>query len=127
MKEEIAKVLSMMEQGKIDADKAAELISLLKEKEGNVKSSSSKSYLDKTLKVRITSEENDNVNVNLPIRLFQVILKTGHGIAGNIPQAEKYVKDLDVDLIIEAIDQELVGQIVDITSGNGDKISIFVE
>jgi hypothetical protein len=127
MKDEIAKVLSMMEEGKIDADKAAELISLLKEKEENGKTKKSPNYLDKTLKIRITSSENDNVNVNLPIRLFQVVLKTGHGIASNIPEAEKYVKDLDIDLILEAIDQELEGQIVDIVSGNGDKVAIFIE
>ncbi|MEN2767018.1 hypothetical protein [Ornithinibacillus xuwenensis] len=127
MKDEIAKILSMMEEGKIDADKAAELISLLKEKEENGKPKKSPNYLDKTLKVRINSSENDNVNVNLPIRLFQVVLKTGHGIASNIPEAEKYVKDLDIDLILEAIDQELEGQIVDIVSGNGDKVAIFIE
>ncbi len=33
MKEEISKVLSMMQEGKIDSDKASELISALKEKQ----------------------------------------------------------------------------------------------
>ncbi len=33
MKEEIARVLTMVQEGKIDADKGSELIQLLKEKE----------------------------------------------------------------------------------------------
>ena len=33
MKEEISKVLSMMQEGKIDSDKASELIDALKEKQ----------------------------------------------------------------------------------------------
>ena len=127
MKDEIAKVLSMMEEGKIDADKAAELISLLKEKGESTKKVKSDNYLDKTLKIRIQSHENDNVNVNLPIRLCHALLKAGHGIAANIPESQKYVKDLDVDLILEAIDQEIDGQIVDINSGDGDKVAIFIE
>ncbi len=107
--------------------KATELISLLKEKEEKNNKSTKSDYLNKTLKVRINSSDNDNVNVNLPIRLVKVLLKAGHGIASNIPDAQKYVKDVDVDLILEAIDQELEGQIVDITSGDGDKVAIFIE
>ncbi|MBC5635408.1 hypothetical protein H8S33_01095 [Ornithinibacillus sp. BX22] len=124
MKEEISKILKMMEEGKIDADKAGELIAVLKDKEEKGKSSN---YLNKTLKVRIQSNESDIVNVNLPIRLCQAVLKAGHGIAANIPEAEKYVKDIDINLILEAIDQEVEGQIVDIVSGDGDKVAIFVE
>ncbi|GIO26630.1 hypothetical protein [Ornithinibacillus bavariensis] len=127
MKQEIAKVIRMMEEGKIDAEKATELISLLKEKEESGSTAKSTSYLDKTLKIRIKSEENDQVNVNLPIRLFQVLLRAGHGIASSIPEVEKYVKDLDVDLILAAIDQELEGRIVDISTNNGDKIDVYVE
>lgn len=125
MKEEIAKVLSMMEQGKIDAEKASELIALLKEKE--TAPSKKSSYLNKTLKIRIHSEDNDRVNVNLPIRLFQVLVKAGYGIASNIPEAQKYMNDLDIELILEAIDNELEGQIVDIETGSGDKVAVFIE
>ncbi|MFD2043511.1 hypothetical protein ACFSTA_03890 [Ornithinibacillus salinisoli] len=126
MKEEIAKVLQMMEAGKIDASKATELIQLLKEKEEAPKQKKT-NYMDKTLKIRVLSDEKDTVTVNLPIRLVNVVLKAGHGIAASLPESEKYVKDLDIDLILEAIDQELEGQIVDINSAEGEKVAIFVE
>ena len=127
MKDEIAKVLTMMEQGKIDSEKAAELISILKEKGENPRTVKSSSYLNKTLKIRVQSHENDNVKVNLPVRLCYAVLKAGHGIAASLPESQKYVKDLDIDLILEAIEHEVEGQIVDIASGNGDKITIYIE
>ncbi|MDQ0971652.1 hypothetical protein QFZ31_001530 [Neobacillus niacini] len=51
----------------------------------------------------------------------------GHSIAASIPQSEKYVKDLDINLIIEAIENELDGQIVDVKSANGDTVSVIIE
>ncbi|MGE6600528.1 SHOCT-like domain-containing protein [Lysinibacillus fusiformis] len=129
MKEEIARVLTMVQEGKIDAEKGSELIQVLQDKDdaGNKLLDKPAKYLDKTLKVRIVSTENDNVTVNLPIKLVKVVLMAGHSIAASIPQSEKYVKDLDVSLIMEAIENELDGQIVDIKSANGDSVSVFID
>ncbi len=126
MKEEIARVLTMVQEGKIDAEQGSELIQVLKEKEETSNYKPTK-YLDKTLKVRVVSAENDNVMVNLPIKLVKVVLLAGHSIAASVPQAEKYVKDIDISLIIEAIENELDGQIVDIKSANGDTVSVIIE
>lgn len=129
MKEEIAKVLTMVQEGKIDANKASELIQILKDKEetGSKRLEKTDKYLDKTLKIRVISSENDNVTVNLPIKLVKVVLMAGHSIAASIPQSEKYVKDIDINLIIEAIENELDGQIVDVKSANGDTVSVIIE
>ena len=128
MKDEIARVLSMVQEGKIGAYQGAELIQVLQEKEGTGNATSKPTkYLDKTLKIRVVSAENDNVTVNLPIKLIKVVLMAGHSIASSIPQAEKYVKDLDINLIIEAIENELDGQIVDIKSTNGDTVSVIID
>ncbi|MEJ9229893.1 hypothetical protein LAV79_10405 [Peribacillus butanolivorans] len=129
MKEEITRVLTMVQEGKIDADKGSELIQVLKEKEetGNKLFEKPIKYLDKTLKIRVVSAENDNVTVNLPIKLVKVVLMAGHSIAASIPQSEKYIKDIDISLIIEAIENELDGQIVDIKSANGDTVSVIID
>ncbi|MGN7400804.1 SHOCT-like domain-containing protein [Cytobacillus praedii] len=129
MKEEISRVLTMVQEGKIDADKGSELIEVLKEKEdtGNKPFEKPSKYLDKTLKIRVVSTENDNVTVNLPIKLVRAVLVAGHSIASSIPQSEKYVKDIDINLIIEAIENELDGQIVDIKSANGDTVSVIID
>ncbi|CAH0323037.1 SHOCT-like domain-containing protein [Priestia megaterium] len=129
MKEEITKVLTMVQEGKIDAEKGSELIQILKEKEetGNKLLKKPNAYLDKMLKIRVVSTENDNVKVNLPIKLVKLVLMAGHSIAASIPQSEKYVKDIDINLIVEAIENELDGQIVDIKSANGDTVSVIIE
>ncbi len=109
--------------------KGSELIQVLKEKEetGNTLLKKPNVYLDKMLKIRVVSTENDNVKVNLPIKLVKLVLMAGHSIAASIPQSEKYVKDIDINLIVEAIENELDGQIVDIKSANGDTVSVIIE
>ena len=129
MQEEIKRVLTMVQDGKIDADKGAELIDVLKGKEetGNRLLEKPTTYVDKLLKIRVLSADNDNVTVNLPIKLVKAIVMAGHSIAASMPQSEKYVKDLDMNLIIEAIENELDGQIVDVKSASGDTVSIVIE
>jgi hypothetical protein len=129
MNEEISRILTMVEEGKLDKEKAAELIDALqgKSKQVDLNKQTSTPYLDKMLKVRVTSENGDNVNVNLPIKLVKAVLKVGTSIAEKIPEAEKYVKDIDVELLIEAIENELDGQIVDITSAKGDTVLVVIE
>lgn len=127
MREEITRVLTMIQEGKIDSERGAELISVLQEKEAALEPKKLNKYLDKTLKIRVVSKENDNVNVNVPIKLVKAILKTGHSIAASIPQSEQYVKDLDINLLIDAIENELDGNIVDIQSANGDTVKVTIE
>lgn len=127
MSDEISRVLSMVEEGKLNKEKAAELIGVLQGNGNQVDKRTSASYLNKMLKIRVTSENGDNVNVNLPIKLIKAVLKVGTNIAKMIPESEKYVKDIDVELLIEAIDNELDGQIVDVTSAKGDKVLVIIE
>ncbi|KQL52582.1 hypothetical protein AN964_02870 [Heyndrickxia shackletonii] len=130
MKEEITKILTMVQEGKLDSNEATELIQALKEKDSTPATVKGSNYLDKMLKIRVLSEEGDKVNVNLPLRLIKVALKTGLSIASAIPESAKYVKDinvLDVELILEAIENELSGQIVDIETEKGEKVSVVIE
>jgi hypothetical protein len=127
MKEEISRVLTMVEDGKLDKEKATELINALQRKETPIQFRKETPYLNKMLKIRVTSEEGDNVNVNLPIKLVKAVLKVGTSIAERIPEAEKYVKDINVDLLIEAIENEVDGHIVDITSAKGEKVFVTIE
>lgn len=123
MKDEIAKIIAMVQEGKIDSDEAGELIGALKESN----KTTSGSYLNKTFKIKIKSSKKDDVNVNIPIKFVKGLMKMGHGIATSIPQANKYAADIDMNLLMHAIDNEIDGQIVDIQSANGDIVSIIIE
>ncbi len=129
MKEEIKKILAMMEEGKLDSEEATALIQALQEKEETVAKVERTDYLSKFLKIRIIDED-DKVNVNLPLRLVKAVLQSGLSIASKIPESARYVEGIDkidVDLILEAIEHEAEGQIVDIASCDGEQVSIVIE
>jgi hypothetical protein len=94
MKDEISRVLTLVEEGKIDKEKASELITILQGKDQPelVISKKEAPYGTKMLKIRVTSQ-----------------------------------KDINVDLLIDAIENELDGEIVNITSANGDKVFVVIE
>jgi hypothetical protein len=127
MKEEIAKVMTMVQEGKIDVEKATELVQVMRGEDIRNQSEKSSDYFRKMLKVQVVSTERDNIYVNVPINLVKAVLKAGVGIASKVPQAEMYVKDIDIDLLLQAIDNEIDGKIVDVTYANGDKVSVVIE
>jgi hypothetical protein len=127
MNEEISKVLTMVEEGKLDKEKATELIKALQEKNPTLTFKKETPYTNKMLKIIVTSEMGDNVKVNLPINLVKVVLKVGTNIAEKMSEVEKYVKDINIDLLITAIENEVDGQIVDITSATGEKVLVVIE
>lgn len=133
MNEEILRVLKMVEEGKIDADKAKELIDVLNG--SNTKSdnyaqivlNANKNYEDKFLRIKILSAEGDKVNVQLPIKIIREILK----VTGKLPIKTEGLDGLDIDQLINTIitclDNEVMGEIVDITSNKGDIVKVVIE
>ncbi|CAI9396573.1 SHOCT-like domain-containing protein [Niallia sp. Sow4_A1] len=127
MNDEIRRILTMVENGKLTSDQAAVLINSFEEKIEKKPLLEDSPYLNRLLKVRVHSETNDNININVPIRLVKVLLQTGIGIASKIPQSQTYTENIDVELLLAAIDSELVGEIVNAKLANGDSINIYVE
>ena len=127
MNDEMKRILTMVENGKLTSDQAATLIASFEEKREKKPLLEDSPYLNRILKVRVHSETNDNINVNIPIRLVKVLLETGIGIATKIPQAQAYTENIDVELLLAAIDSELVGEIVNASLANGDSINVYVE
>ena len=123
MNEEVKRILKMVEEGKIDIDKASELIEAIN-KSANAKPLNLSKNLDKMLKVRVLSASKDTVNVNVPVKFLKAIGNAVNNI--KIPGISE--KDgIDVKMIMEAIDSGLVGKIVDVKSSNGDIIEVSIE
>jgi len=72
MKEEISRILKLVEEGKIDADKASELISALNS-QTETQQLTRTGTGDKMLRVRVVSGTSDNVNVNIPVSFLKAI------------------------------------------------------
>jgi len=123
MKEDIKRILKMVEEGKIDTDKATELIEAL-----NVQTESNSMEalpnIDKMLKVRVISSTEDNVNINIPIKFLKSIGNAVNNI--KIPGVSEQ-EGIDIKMIMEAIDSGLDGKIVDVKSSNGDVVEIAIE
>lgn len=128
MQEEIARIIHMVEEGKINSEEASKLISALNEDKEPAETSTSKStYMKKSVKINIRSEDKETLNVSVPIRFVKWILKTGHGIASAIPEAKAYVDDIDMNAVMDAIDHGAEGKIIDMDTEEGDSIAVYIE
>lgn len=123
MKEEVKRILKMVEEGKIDSDKAIELIEAL-DKFDNMQKLTVSQNLDKMLKVRVLSATKDTVNVNIPVKFLKAIGNAVNNI--KIPGVSEQ-EGIDIKMIMEAIDSGLEGKIVDVKSSNGDIVEVCIE
>lgn len=123
MKEEIKRILKMIEEGKIDSDKGAELLEAVN-KSANVQLPVLSGNIDKMLKVRVLSATSDTVNVNVPVKFLKAIGNAVNNI--KIPGISEQ-EGIDIRMIMEAIDSGLEGKIVDVKSGNGDIVEVIIE
>jgi len=127
MNEEISKILKMVEDGKITADKAQELIEAVGNKNTNtsVQLVQEDDIMNKMLKIRVNSHDGDVVNVNLPVKFIKTTLKA----VGKIPldTYAKGMENVDLNLIADAIDNGISGKIVDVKAANGDIVEVTIE
>ncbi|MCY6957419.1 SHOCT-like domain-containing protein [Clostridium brassicae] len=125
MKEEISRILKMLDDGKIDSEKAAELISAIKggEKLEQPINLSKSSEQEKMLKIKVKSKNGDNVDIKLSIAFVKGML----GIAGKIPGINKNNINIDPEIILNAIDNNMQGKIVDVHSSDGDIVEVVIE
>ena len=125
MKEEIKRILDLVEEGKIDSDKAAELIEALNGTQPTAaKQVATLGNSDKMLKVRVISGTEDNVNINVPVNFLKAIGSAVNSI--KIPGVSEQ-EGVDVAMIMNAIDAGLERKIVDVKSANGDIVEIVIE
>ncbi|WP_227020494.1 SHOCT-like domain-containing protein [Sinanaerobacter chloroacetimidivorans] len=117
------RILKMVEEGKIDTEKAAELIEAIDKTENGAQLVPS-GNLDKMLKVRVLSTTNDTVHVNIPVKFLKSIGNAVNNI--KIPGVSEQ-DGIDVKMIMEAIDSGLDGKIVDVKSSNGDIVEVSIE
>lgn len=123
MKEEVKRILNLVEEGKIDSDKAAELIEALNSQPGAQQMDRAGSS-DKMLRVRVISGTEDNVNINIPVNFLKAIGSAVNNI--KIPGVSEH-EGVDIRMIMDAIDSGLEGKIVDVKSGNGDIVEVIIE
>lgn len=133
--EEKLRILHMVEEGKLSAEQAVELMNALEgsaseEKFDNALESSAArrpgAYEDKMLRVIVDSPEGDKVNVQLPVRIIRQVLK----VTGQLPIKSEDLKNIDLDAlttsILECLDNETLGDIVTVDASDGSTVRVFI-
>ena len=84
-----------------------------------------KAIKDMMLRVEILSNEGDTVHVKLPMQLVQIAIETGM----ELPQVSgsSTVSSLDFEQIFNMVKAGVMGNLVEITSKDGDTVRVFVE
>lgn len=122
--DERLKILKMVQEGKLSADQAVELLEML-DKSDNVTAtkSSNVSLAGRWLRVRVTDTNTGKVRVNvrLPLSVVSSGIKMGMKFA---PQVE----GLDVNQLMEVIQSGEQGQIVDVVDEeDGEHVEVYVD
>lgn len=117
--EERMQILKMVEEGKIKAEDAAQLLEAL-DNPGKSEPTASSS---KWFRVRVTdlSSGKPKVNVNIPLGLVSVGVRLGAKFAPDM-------SGVDVDEIMRAVREGAQGRIVDVENQESDeRVEIYVE
>jgi len=122
MKEEIKKILEMLEAEKISNDEATELLEALrenKEKEETIPLSTKKKRF---LKIHVTKKGKPQVNIKLPFSLIDWGLNIASKMDKNTMNIGGENIPIDMEALHKAInDPEFSGKIVDITEEEKEK------
>jgi hypothetical protein len=123
MNENITRILKMVEDGKISADKAAELIEAIKGKETETGQDNQGRSGEKMFKVNVLSGKGDKIKIRLPVKFVKSSLKA----FGKMPVNVKGCEEIDMKVITDAIENDIEGEIVTVKSCDGDDIEIKIE
>nr|WP_307992888.1 hypothetical protein [uncultured Niameybacter sp.] len=128
MNEEMMRILKMVEEGKITADKAKELMEVMQATiQPMTTTATTTNYEDKFLRVKVLSSEGDKVNVQLPIKIIKEVMK----VSGKLPIDMKGMQGVDIEslmnTIVSCLDNEMMGEIVNVESASGDTVKVYIE
>lgn len=126
--DEKLRILKMVEEGTINAEQAAELMSAMNvelpaEQDVIVKSN----YDKKMFRIIVDSVAGDKVKVQFPVGAIKKILK----VTGKLPIPENQLQGIDLssmmDAVSECLEDEMEGDFVNVEATDGTTVRIFVD
>lgn len=88
-----------------------------------------KDIKDMMFRIVVDTSEGDKVRVNIPCALAKIAIECGMDmpqISGN-DSVNSAVKSIDLAKILEMVEKGAIGNLVEVETSDGDKVSIFVE
>lgn len=88
-----------------------------------------KNFDELVLRIKVDSDDGERVRVNIPLSIIKVTLECCSdpniiGIGGNASSA---LGNIDFAQIIKLAESGVIGKIVEVDSGDGDFVEVFVE
>ena len=122
--EERMKILKMINDGKINAEEGAQLLSALSMRTEKPRKSSGRSLASQMLRVRVTdmASGKTKVNVNVPMKLVDAGLNIAAQFAPEMENAQL------MEAVKEALSENVRGKIVDvIDEEDQEHVEVFIE
>ncbi|MGB2783110.1 MAG: hypothetical protein WBC45_04110 [Atribacterota bacterium] len=128
MKEEIKKVLEMLEEKKITSEEAAELLEALRDTKEEEEITPLSTKKKRFLKIRVTKGEKPQVNVTIPFSLVNWGLNLASKLSNNAVNIEGKEIPIDMEELNQAMnDPEFSGKIVDVVDEEkGEHVEIEI-
>ena len=130
MKEEIRKVLEMLEKGQVNSSQAAELLEAM-DAFGSKQDSPAAAPKKRMLRIKAISADGKKVNVKVPASLIGSGINIGRYFNEQNMRHNEAVNDLDWSKLSDAVNQMLAddeaGEIVKVTTEDGDHVEISLE
>jgi hypothetical protein len=119
--EERKRILKMLEEGKINAKEAEELLESIESKKEKTLKPKTRG---KKLKIQVDSEDGDKVNISIPLSLARIMSSFIPKSQGNSLKE----KGIDIETILNHIDEleDIDEDIVNIEA-EGEKVRIYIE
>jgi hypothetical protein len=117
MKEEMKKILQMVEQNKITVEEAERLIEAITSDEETAtppQAQGSAGIQGKFLRVRVVEEGEQKVQVNVPLSIVEVGLKIGMQIGPQFAPELEGLRNINFGELMEAIRQGASGKLVEV-------------
>ncbi len=121
--EERMQILEMVEEGKINASEALELLDALERNQQEIMPKNDAKWL----KVRVRNmDDTPKVNVNIPLSLVDVGLKLAKAYDPKLKDSG--IDQIDIEEVIDAVKNGAEGKIVDVEDEeNQTKVRVYVE
>jgi hypothetical protein len=126
LKEERIQILHMLEEGKINVEEAANLLSAL-ENGANKAQANDKPRVPgqkaRWLRIRVTDGATGKrkVNINLPLGVANAAMKIGAKFAPEL-------RDVNINELVETLETDTPGKIIEVHDDeDGEHVEIFVE
>ena len=134
--QERMKILEMLKDGIITVDEAEDLLKTIDsvDEETVPQEEVTKNNNLRMFKIKVTSHKGDNVNISIPVAFLKAAIASGNfdnivnkSVKINGVDHGLISENIDVDMLIACIDNDYVGNLVDVTTSQGDIVKIYFE